>query len=332
MTEPSVSRPAEPPTPLALDPETFRRLGYRAVDLAVEHLAGMRARPVFAPMAEAARQALLELPFEDAGSAPEVLLEAVGSLVYPHPMGNGHPRFFGWVNSPPAPMGILAELLAAALGPSCAGGDHAAIYLERAVVRWLMALVGFPVAGSVGLLVSGGSVASLICLAAARHRAAATDGWDARAEGLSARPPFVLYVSEEGHSALRKAAELLGLGGAQVRTVPVDRDLRMDLAALEAAIAHDRGAGRRPLCVGASAGTVGTGAIDPLDALADLCQTQGLWLHVDGAYGAMGGLDPSRTARYAGLARADSLALDPHKWLSVPVECGCALVRDGATL
>jgi aromatic-L-amino-acid/L-tryptophan decarboxylase len=124
----------------------------------------------------------------------------------------------------------------------------------------------------------------------------------------------------------------MGLGGAQVRTVPVDRDLRMDLAALEEAIGHDRGAGRRPFCVSASAGTVGTGAIDPLDALADLCQAERLWLHVDAPYGAVGGLDPGRAARYAGLARADSLALDPHKWLSVPVECGCALVRDGATL
>jgi glutamate/tyrosine decarboxylase-like PLP-dependent enzyme len=332
MTPPSASTPSDDPGPLALDPETFRQLGYRAVDLAAEHLGGMRGRPVFAPMPPPAREALLDLALADAGCAPEALLDAVARLVYPHPMGNGHPRFFGWVNSPPAPIGVLADLLGAALNPSCAGGDHAAIYLERAVVRWLMELVGFPVSGSMGLLVSGGSMASLTCLAAARHRAAATDGWDVRAEGLAGRPPFVLYVSAEGHGTLRKAAELLGLGGTGVRPVPVEGDFRMDVAALEAALAEDLRAGRRPFCVAASAGTVSTGAIDPLDTLADLCRAKGLWLHVDGAYGALGVLDPDRASRCAGLARADSIALDPHKWLSVPVECGCALVRDGLSL
>ena len=248
-------------------------------------------------------------------------------------MGNGHPRFFGWVNSPPAPVGIVADFLAAALDPSCAGGDHAAIYVERAAVRWLMELVGFPVEGSMGLLVSGGSTASLTCLAAARHRAAAADGWDVRARGLRGAPaPLVLYLSEEGHSCMRKAAEVLGLGRDAVRTVPVDGDLRMDVGALRAAIARDRAAGRRPFCVAASAGTVNTGAIDPLDEVATLCQAEGLWFHVDGAYGAIGVADPALAARYAGLGRADSLALDPHKWLSVPVECGCALVRDGRLL
>ena len=131
---------------------------------------------------------------------------------------------------------------------------------------------------------------------------------------------------------MRKAAEVLGLGGDAVRTVPVDGDFRMDVEALRAAIARDRAAGRRPFCVAASAGTVNTGAIDPLDEVATLCQAEGLWFHVDGAYGAIGVADPALAARYAGLGRADSLALDPHKWLSVPVECGCALVRDGRLL
>jgi glutamate/tyrosine decarboxylase-like PLP-dependent enzyme len=196
-----------------------------------------------------------------------------------------------------------------------------------------MELVRFPTAGSMGLLVSGGSVASLIGLAAARHRAAAARGWNVREHGLQGgRAPFVLYVSEEGHSCLRKAAELLGLGQAAIRTIPVDAELRLDAAALRAALAADRAAGRVPFCVAASAGTVSTGAIDPLDDIADVCTEHGLWLHVDGAYGAFGALAPRRAPRYAGMERADSLALDPHKWLSVPVECGCVLVRDGATL
>jgi glutamate/tyrosine decarboxylase-like PLP-dependent enzyme len=184
-----------------------------------------------------------------------------------------------------------------------------------------------------GLLVSGGSIASLTCLAAARHHAAAADGWDVRAEGLQGRrPALVLYMSEEGHSCIRKAAELLGLGGDGVRVIPTDREFRIDLDALRSAVIADRADGRRPFCVVATSGTVNTGAIDPLDRLADFARAERLWLHVDGAYGALGVLDPALAARYAGLERVDSLALDPHKWLSVPVECGCALVRDGAVL
>jgi aromatic-L-amino-acid decarboxylase len=219
------------------------------------------------------------------------------------------------------------------MNPSCAGGDHAAIYLERCTVRWLMELVGFPTEGSMGLLVSGGSMASLTCLAAARQRAVERAGGDVRAEGLQGRPSaLVLYLSAEGHSCLRKAAELLGLGAQAIRTIPVDADFRMDVPALRAAIAADRAGGKQPFCVAASAGTVGSGAIDPLDELADLCAEERLWLHVDGAYGAVGVLDPAVAPLYAGLERVDSLAIDPHKWLSAPVECGCALVRDGGLL
>lgn len=318
---------------LSLDPETFRALGYQAVDLAAAHLAGMRDAPVFQPMSPAARQTLLAQPLPEVGVAPEEILARFAADVLPYPMGNGHPRFFGWVNSPPAPMGILAELLAAAMGPSCAGGDHAASYLERAATRWLMELVGFPAAGSVGLLVSGGSMASLTGLAAARQRAAQQDGWDVRERGLDDwGPRLTLYLSSEAHTTLRKAAELLGLGGESVRTIPVRADFRLDVAALRAAIAADRAAGLRPCCVIGSAGTVSTGAIDPLADIADLCAAEGLWFHVDGAYGAAGVLDPLVAPAYAGMERADSLALDPHKWFSVPVECGCALVRDGALL
>lgn len=224
-------------------------------------------------------------------------------------------------------------MLAAAMDPSCAGGDHAAIYLERCVVRWLMELLSFPAEGSMGLLVSGGSMASLTCLAAARHRAVATLGGDVRAAGLrGTTAPLVMYLSEEGHACMRKSAELLGLGAAAVRTVPVDGAFRIDLAALRAAVEDDRARGRVPFCVCASAGTVSTGAIDPLDALAKFCTAERLWFHVDGAYGAVGALDPAVAPQYTGMGRADSLALDPHKWLSVPVECGCALLRDGRLL
>jgi aromatic-L-amino-acid decarboxylase len=325
--------PADAMSPLALDPAELRRLGYRAVDLMVEHLAGIANGPVFQPMTPDERRALLDPSLPASPTAPDAILEQIREQILSHPMGNGHPRFFGWINSPPVPFAALADLLAAALNPSCAGGDHAAIYLERCVVRWLMELLGFPTEGSMGLLVSGGSMASLTCLAAARSWVARRDGWDVRQHGVSAAPaPLSLYMTEEGHSSIRKAAELMGLGATSLRTLPVDGDFRMDVDALRQAITRDRAAGLRPFCVAASAGTVGTGAIDPLDALADLCAEEDLWLHVDGAYGAVGVLDPTVAARYAGLDRVHSLTLDPHKWLSVPVECGCALVRDGALL
>ena len=325
--------PGDKHAPLAMDPEHFRRLAHEAVDLVADYLAGLGEAPVFGPMTAAERTTLMQEPLEAAGVAPETVLERFRTAVMPHTMGNGHPRFFGWVNSPPAPVGIVADFLAAAMNPSCAGGDHAAIYVERAAVRWLMELIGFPTDGSMGLLASGGSAATLIALAAARHRAAREDGWNVRTEGLQhARPSLRLYVSPDGHSCIQKAAEILGLGVDAIHKVATDERNRIDVESLRAAIAADRAAGHRPFCVAASAGTVGTGAIDPLDRIADLCASERLWLHVDGAYGAVGAALPSHRDRYAGLERADSVVLDPHKWLSVPVECGAVLVRDSRLL
>jgi aromatic-L-amino-acid decarboxylase len=310
--------------------EEFRRLGHSAVDLVADYLSDVVKRPVFTPMRESERQSLLEAAFPLSGRPAEALVDSIARDVFPHAMGNGHPRFFGWVNSPPAPIGVIGDFLAAALNPSCAGGDHAAVYVERTAVRWLMELVSFPTVGSMGLLVSGGSMATLVGLAAARHRAA---GWKIRSEGLQgARRRLILYMTEEGHSCVRKAVELLGLGTDSIRTIPTDSAFRMDVSALEAAIAKDRAAGFVAFCVVASAGTVSTGAIDPIAELADIAAREGMWLHVDGAYGALGIAAPDRALGYAGLDRADSIALDPHKWLSVPIECGCVLVRDGALL
>jgi len=314
---------------LSDDLESFRRLGHLAVDMATDYLSQIRQKPVFHPMTPDERQELLGATLTEEGIAPEALLTYIRDHIFTHPMGNGHPRFFGWVNSPPASLGILADFLAATLNPSSAGGDHAAIYLEHCVVRWLMELLGFPTEGSMGLLVSGGSMASLTCLVAARHWVAKQDGWNIREEGWQVQhPQLILYTSEEGHSCIRKAVELLGLGSAAIRIIPTDATFRMDLEALKEAIHTDRGAGLRPFCIAASAGTVNTGAIDPLDILADICADEGLWLHVDGAYGAIGKLDPTVAPLFAGMERAQSIAIDPHKWLSVPVECGCALVYD----
>ncbi|MGA5702638.1 pyridoxal phosphate-dependent decarboxylase family protein [Peterkaempfera bronchialis] len=312
--------------------EDFRAAAHATADLVADYLGGVAERPVWQPTGEAARERLLTAPLPAAGRPLEELPAALSTEVMPYPMGNGHPRFFGWVNSAPAPAGVLATLAAAAINPSSAGGDHADVHLERAVVRWIAELVGFPHEPGAGILTSGTSMATILCLAAARERAARRAGWDVRADGLAGMPPLVAYATGETHSCVRKAAELLGLGSRRLRTVPTDADGHLDVAALRRAVAADRAEGLLPFLVAASAGTVNTGAVDPLDAVADLCAEEGLWLHVDGAYGAFGVLDPEIAHRYAGMERADSLALDPHKWLGVPVDCGCALVRDAAGL
>ncbi|GAA3033639.1 aspartate aminotransferase family protein [Kitasatospora albolonga] len=319
--------------------EDFRSAARAVADLAADHLAGVADGPVWQPMAEADRRALLELPLPEDGTPLDGLLKVIERQVLSAPMGNGHPAFFGWVNSAPAPAGVLATLAAAATNPSSAGGDHADVHLERAVVRWIAELVGFPAAvpsaakGTPGgILTSGTSMATILCLAAARHRAAVRAGHDLRADGLSGLPPLIAYATAETHSCVRKAVELLGLGSRHLRTVAEDSDGRLDPAALSEAVAADRAAGLLPFLVVASAGTVGTGAVDAFDPIADVAEAEGLWLHVDGAYGAWGVLDPVIADRYAGMHRADSLALDPHKWLGVPVDCGCALVRDADAL
>lgn len=310
--------------------DELRGAARAAADLATGHLAGVPDGPVWQPVSEEDRAWLTGQALPTKGRTLSGLLHDVRERVLPHPMGNGHPRFFGWVNSPPSPAGVLVAPLAAAMNPSCAGGDHAGVLLERTAVRWLAELAGYPHPPGGGLLTGGASLATVIALAAARQRAIGEQGGDVREEGLYGRPPLVVYVSQEGHSCLRKAAELLGLGSRYVRTVPVGRDFRMDTEALRRAIAKDRVAGLRPFFVAASAGTVNTGAVDPLDEIAGIAREHGLWFHIDGAYGALGVLDEGAGPRYAGLARADSLALDPHKWLGVPVDCGCVLFRDPA--
>jgi glutamate/tyrosine decarboxylase-like PLP-dependent enzyme len=312
-----------------LSPDEFRALGYRAVDLIAEQLAAPPEAPCRRPVPEQVRDGLPSQPLPDTGRSPQDILQAFARAILPYPMGNGSPRFFAWVNSPPAPLGVLAELLAAAVNPSVAGGDHAATYVEHAVLGWLKQLVGYP-AGSGGILVSGGTMANLTALAAMRFAKARGD---IRAQGQASEPaPMVVYTSAQGHACIEKAVEVLGIGHEYLRKIPVDAEWRMDAGRLRAQIAADRAAGLRPVCVAASAGTVNTGAIDPLDTIADVCAAEDLWFHVDGAYGAVGVLAEQTAGLYAGMERADSLALDPHKWLYVPVECGCAFVRDAQAM
>jgi len=311
----------------------FRKLGYQAVDIAARYFAELPGRPVFQRMEEGERQALMNMPLPTAPLPGDEILRVLAERILPRPMGNGHPRFFGWVNSPPAMLAVITEILAAAMNPSCAGGDHAAIYLEHCVVRWLMELLGYPVEGSAGLLVSGGSMASLTALAAARHRAFGRLEIDLRKQGVGgSNTKLRLYGSTQVHGCVQKAVELLGLGSDCIQWIGVDDECRILPGELRRAIREDQQQGLHPFCMVASAGSVQTGAIDPLDALADIASESNLWLHVDGAYGAAAILDPKCKPLFRGMERADSIALDPHKWLSVPVECGCVLVRDGSLL
>jgi aromatic-L-amino-acid/L-tryptophan decarboxylase len=311
--------------------DDIKRFGYQVVDLIADYLTELPQRPVWEPYPPALAQSLLSEPVPQTGQEAGALLSEFASRIAPYPFGNGHPRYFAWVNSPPVITGIFAEALAAAMNPSCAGGNHAAVYLERQVVGWFKELFGFP-EPAMGLLVSGGSMATLTALAVARQSRAGS-GLNPRAEGLQAGGPrLLIYRSDQAHSCVQKSVELLGLGSDNLRTIPVDQDYRLDVAQLEAAIASDRAAGHRPVAVVASAGTTNTGAIDPLWEIAEVCRRYGLWLHVDGAYGALALLSRRYQSELEPLALADSLAFDPHKWMSVPYEAGLVLVRDAEAL
>jgi aromatic-L-amino-acid/L-tryptophan decarboxylase len=309
--------------------DEIRRVGYLVVDLIADHLSTLPDEPVFQPVPAALARRFLATPAPASPLAPDEILRLFKETIEPYPFGNGHPRFWGWVNSPPAVMGVFADALAAAMNPSCAGGNHAAVYVERQVLAWFRDLLGFP-ESSMGLLVSGGSMATMTGLAVARH---VKSGVDVRANGLRDAPrPFAFYLTSEGHSCARKAIELLGFGSATIRTIPTNAAFEMQIDALEQAIEDDRARDVQPIAVVATAGTTNTGAIDDLNRIADVCQRHGVWMHVDAAYGGPAILTNAYAARLAPLARADSIALDPHKWMFVPVEAGLVMVRDAATM
>ncbi|MFL5383175.1 MAG: pyridoxal phosphate-dependent decarboxylase family protein [Longimicrobiaceae bacterium] len=313
---------------LTLDPpdwDAFRALAHRMVDDTVAHLASLRDQPAWRPMPDDVRGSFAEpLPLEGVGDA--AAYEAFAERVRPYPNGNLHPRFWGWVQGTGTPLAMMAEMLAAALNPHLAGFNQAPKLVEEQVIAWLAEMMGFP-AASTGVLVAGGTMANVLGLAVARHARA---GFDLRAEGLQgARPRMLLYGSSETHGWVKKAAELLGLGSTAFRAIPVDAADRVDVEAMRAAIRADRAAGHHPFCAIGTAGTVNTGATDDLRALAALCREEGLWFHVDGAFGALVRLSDELAPIVAGMEEADSIGFDLHKWMYLPFEAACVLVRDG---
>lgn len=313
---------------ITLDPDDWaaaQAVAHRMVDDAIAHLRDIRQRPVWQPMPDDIRAAFQTPVPQHPTPLAEVYAEMRRNLL-PYPMGNIHPRFFGWYMGASNFTGALADFIAAIDGSNLGGGDTGAAATDRQVVNWLKDLMGFP-ASAGGTLTSGGSMANMVALTVARNAMA---GVDVRMDGVTDLPqPLRFYASDQVHSAHQKSVETLGLGSRALRLVPTDADYRMDVAALAAMIAEDRAAGLRPACVIATAGTTNTGSIDDLPAIAALCKREGIWFHIDGCIGALIRIAPQHRTLVDGLDLADSLAVDPHKWLQTPFECGCALVRDG---
>ena len=311
-------------------PAELRVLLKQAAEIAAEFYDDVDTRPPFHTWSPSAVRRTFDEPLPRHKADMEHLLKRVAAEVYGAATLNVSPHFFAYVLSGGTHAGIIAELLGAALNQTAAKWHlgASATEIERVVIRWIAEFIGYP-ADAGGTLVSGGSMANLTALAAARARRAP---FDVRVKGAAAGPPLTVYVSAAGHSCLDKAVDMLGLGTEQLRKVPVGEDDTIDLDSLTRILTADRAAGKHPICVVGNGGTVNSGAVDPLDALADLCEREALWFHVDAAYGGPAAATLSAGHLFRGLERADSVALDPHKWLYVPLDVGCILVREAEAL
>ncbi len=319
--------------PIDMDAEEFRAVGHRLVDRIAEFLESLGERPLTpAESARTVRAALGEGTLPERGMPASEILDAAATLLFEHSLRSAHPRYWGYIYSPAAPIGALGDLLAAAVNPNVGAWNLSpmASEIEAQTVRWIAELIGFP-SDCGGLLVSGGNMANFVPFLAARQARA---GWDIRAKGLGGEGsrPLRVYCSAETHTWIHKAADLFGLGTDAIRWIPTDDDLRMDTEELRRQIHSDKERGDFPFIVIGAAGSVSTGAIDPLPEIAAIAREHGLWFHVDGAYGAIAAALPDASADLRGLALADSVAVDPHKWLYAPLEAGCALVRDRKAL
>jgi glutamate/tyrosine decarboxylase-like PLP-dependent enzyme len=320
--------------PLAMDAGTFRALGHRLVDQLAECLDAVPRGPVTrGESPSAVRQALdLSGPLPESGMDPGPLLERTTQLLFEHSLLNAHPRFFGYITSAPAPIGVLGDFLAAAVNANVGAWtlSPAATEIESQTVRWIASLIDYP-ADCGGLLVSGGNMANLVCFLAARTAKA---GWAVRERGVAggSGQRLRVYASPETHTWIQKAVDACGLGTGSIRWIPTNSDLRVDVSALRRQIESDRAAGDVPCVVVGTAGSVSTGVVDPLGDISAVCREHDVWFHVDGAYGAFAAALPDASSDLRAMTAADSVAVDPHKWLSAPLEAGCALVRDAGLL
>jgi len=315
-------------TSTSLDPQDwseFRALAHRMLDETIDGIANVRSRPVWRPIPDDARAAFKADVPREASELAEVYRE-FAEHVAPYATGNVHPGFMGWVHGGGTAVGMLAEMLAAGLNANLGGRDHMPIEVERQIVDWMRRLFLFPDSAS-GIFVTGTSMANLMAVLVARTAALGTL---ARQHGIGNDGALLTaYTSQAAHGCISRAMDIAGLGTDALRKVAVDADHRIDVAALRAQIAVDREVGFKPFLVVASAGTVDIGAIDDLRAIAELCREEGIWFHVDGAFGALAILSPELAHLLGGIELADSIALDFHKWGQVPYDAGFLLVRDG---
>lgn len=310
-----------------LDPENWddmRNLAHKMIDDAINYTAKVAERPVWKPIPpEIASHFKSSVPYEPENA--NAVYQDFFDSVLPYPMGNIHPRFWAWYMGNGTMLGALADFLAAIMNSNLGGGNHVAVLVEEQVVNWMKQIIGLP-KNSSGLLVSGASMANLIGLSVARNTKA---GFNVREMGMqNTLQPLIVYSSVEVHSSNQKAIELLGLGNKCLRRIPVNDDFTINLDALSSAIDEDRKAGFKPICVIGNAGTINTGAIDNLSALADLCSKENLWFHVDGAIGAIAMISKKVKPLLSGIEKADSVALDLHKWMHIPFEAGCILIKN----
>ena len=315
---------------LDLSPEEFRELGYRTVDMIAEYYANIREVPVFPPHTSEEVEAVFNEPLPEEGKSPAEVLDEWNSKVLPNVTHLGSPRYFGFVNGSGTMMATLADALAASvnMNPGAWKPAPSATEIERRSIRWLSELINYdPECG--GLFTSGGTMANFTAIETALRNSAP---YDTTAEGLQASDPpgrFTLYMSDhEGHVSITRVADLLNLGRNAVRKVASHDDFTMDIEDLKRKLDEDVAKGDIPFCVVAQVGSINVGAVDPLTDIARICEERGLWFHADGACGAVGAMLPEKRDLYRGLELADSITLDPHKWLYIPYECGCVLVGD----
>lgn len=311
-----------------LDPEDWeqsRQLMHQMVDDAFEFTKTLSDRKIWQPMPNEVLDSFKSpLPKEPQDGSQ--VYEAYKSNVMPYAMGNVHPKFWAWYMGSGVMSAAMADFLASVLNPNLGGGNHSGHKVEEQVIDWIKDMVHFPKTSS-GLLVSGGSMGNFTALAIARNVKA---GYDIRTEGITPEVAnkMVVYGSVEVHSCNQKAIELLGMGTKGLMKIPVKEDYTMDIEALKRQIAKDKAAGLKPIAVIGTSGTVNTGAIDDLNAIADICKAEDLWFHVDGAIGAVAMISDQVRPLLAGLERADSVALDLHKWMHMPFEVACVLVKE----
>ena len=313
-----------------MNAETFRDIGHQLIDDIANFISSIAEHPVTTSPLPHALQEKLPQSMPVKGMDPSVLVRETWELMVNNSLFNGHPRFWGYITSSPTPVGMLGDLIASAINSNCGAFvlSPMATEIEKQTIQWLGELIGYP-AGS-GIMVSGGNMANFVGFLAGRKAKA---GWDIRKLGLQpSNGKWRVYTSAETHTWISKAADLFGLGLESISWIPVDSDQRMNIEKLEQAINEDKIAGFIPLMIIGTAGSVSTGTVDPLNEIAALCKKHDCWFHVDGAYGGFAAALPELENMFRGIELADSVAIDPHKWLYSPIEAGCTLVRDPSAL